>query len=73
MKHFILFIKLFFSLTLISYSFCGDEPALKINLNPPEENVKDTIGNYYNNNQKDALKDMAKLEDDLRLNLDEVR
>jgi hypothetical protein len=23
------------------------EPALKINLNPPEENVKDTIGKYF--------------------------
>ena len=23
---------------------CGEDPALKINLNPPEENPKDTIG-----------------------------
>jgi hypothetical protein len=34
---------LYFSVALLIIISCED-PALKINLNPPEENPKDTIG-----------------------------
>jgi len=40
------------------------DPALTINLNPPEETAKDTIS---------AIKDIDKLENDLRIGADEVK
>jgi hypothetical protein len=39
----VLKILLFFS--LLVFCLAGDDPALKISLNPPEEPVNDTIGN----------------------------
>jgi hypothetical protein len=47
MKSVFILVILFSLLTTI---FCP-EPALKINLNPPEENVKDTIGKLFNNSR----------------------
>ena len=47
---------------VINNPFAG-EPALTINLNPPEETAKDTIA---------AIKDIDKLENDLRIGADEV-
>ena len=49
-------------LTLIN-NIISPEPALTINLNPPEESTKDTI---------EAIKDIDKLENDLRIGSDEV-
>lgn len=32
---------------LFAYVFNQDQPALKVNLNPPEENTKDTISKTF--------------------------
>lgn len=57
-----LFIYIFIIMIVINNTFAG-EPALTINLNPPEETAKDTIA---------AIKDIDKLENDLRIGADEV-
>ena len=54
----ILFKQFLITLIFISFVSCQDEPVLNIHLNPPEENVKDTMA---------ALKDIGHLEDDLRI------
>mmetsp|Transcript_19806 Transcript_19806/g.20625 ORF Transcript_19806/g.20625 Transcript_19806/m.20625 type:complete len:216 (-) Transcript_19806:28-675(-) len=58
--HYLVYIILCF--TLLVNTIHSQEPALKVNLNPPEENTKDTIN---------ALKDIGKLEDDLRIGANE--
>jgi len=53
----------------------GEEPSLKINLNPPEENPKETVGTLKNKIFLiiiAALKDIDKLESDLRVGLNDV-
>ena len=54
------FTKLLILLIILNLSCisCQEDPVLNIHLNPPEENVKDTIA---------ALKDLDHLEDDLRI------
>ncbi len=48
-KFHIIFLLTTISLFLLSHitNCSGDKPGLKINLNPPEENTKDTIGMFY--------------------------
>jgi hypothetical protein len=57
--------KLFLIIIFVLFVFQvkSEEPALKINLNPPEEPSKDTIA---------AIKDIDKLENDLRVGSDDV-
>lgn len=45
--------KLFLAVLCLILNFnylIADEPALKINLNPPEENTKDTQSKFFSNN-----------------------